>query len=169
MSGLLEEIARSLADATIGRLSEAAQGRLAALFSAKNVDPAGDVYDRIRMARYILTGSEDYRPESESVLTALEPPDEEKPYPHISGDCLVLGPEIFANADAPYDPGAVICWRGRNFVPQGSGAGIEKHPDDPGVIFPPEGTAEDESYEHAPMAGTHWRGRRGDQVGEQPG
>jgi hypothetical protein len=34
-------------------------------------------------------------------------------YPHADGDLTVLGPEVFASSD-----GEVICWRGRNYVPQ---------------------------------------------------
>lgn len=34
-------------------------------------------------------------------------------YPHQDGDFTVLGPEIFASAD-----GAVICWKGENYVRQ---------------------------------------------------
>jgi hypothetical protein len=36
-----------------------------------------------------------------------------KSYPYNDGDTIVLGPEIFVSAD-----GAVICWRGENYVPQ---------------------------------------------------
>ncbi len=41
-------------------------------------------------------------------------------YPHPSGDVTVLGPEIFTDKD-----GDVICWKGVNYVPQVSAAGIE--------------------------------------------
>lgn len=34
-------------------------------------------------------------------------------YPHPDGDFTVLGPEIFASKD-----GAVICWKGENYVRQ---------------------------------------------------
>lgn len=34
-------------------------------------------------------------------------------YPHPDGDFIVLGPEIFASKD-----GAVICWKGENYVRQ---------------------------------------------------
>lgn len=34
-------------------------------------------------------------------------------YPYQDGDFIVLGPEVFVSAD-----GGVICWRGRNYVPQ---------------------------------------------------
>lgn len=34
-------------------------------------------------------------------------------YPYIDGDEIVLGPEVFASA-----AGDVICWKGRNYVPQ---------------------------------------------------
>jgi len=37
-------------------------------------------------------------------------------YPHESGDCLVLGPEIFVSLDRE-----VICWQGVNYVRQSDG------------------------------------------------
>lgn len=36
-------------------------------------------------------------------------------YPYEEGDTIVLGPEIFVSAD-----GSVICWKGTNYVPQGT-------------------------------------------------
>lgn len=34
-------------------------------------------------------------------------------YPYPDGDVTVLGPEIFVSSDE-----SVICWKGRNYVPQ---------------------------------------------------
>lgn len=52
----------------------------------------------------------------EQVATAVEQGIDigaRRTFPHDSGDVTVLGPEVFASKD-----GSVICWRGRNYVPQ---------------------------------------------------
>lgn len=50
-----------------------------------------------------VAGGEDWLPEAAPAVI----------YPFADGDTMVLGPEIFASAD-----GAVICWRGVNYVRQ---------------------------------------------------
>ena len=55
--------------------------------------PAVD--DLIRLAQWIIDGE----------YTDL--------YPFLNGDVTVLGPEIFTSNDS-----SVICWKGRNYVPQ---------------------------------------------------
>jgi hypothetical protein len=54
-----------------------------------------DVNDLIRLAAWLLGGEE----------TDL--------YPYLSGDTIVLGPEIFVAQDH-----SVLCWKGSNYVPQ---------------------------------------------------
>lgn len=141
--GMIADIQRGVAELVVGQLDDAARRRLAALHAAVGVKPDDDVYDRIRMARYILTGSEDAPPVTEirnaagEVLAVYpdgeqgydairrERPTQNEDYPFASGDVLVLGPEIFAgfeegnpNLPRPDAPGVVINWRGVNFVRQ---------------------------------------------------
>jgi len=54
-----------------------------------------DVNDLIRLAQWILDGKY------------------EDLYPFLNGDVTVLGPGIFSANDR-----SVICWRGRNYVPE---------------------------------------------------
>jgi hypothetical protein len=103
--GLIEDFTDVLAREVAGALDEDAKARIAALFSVRSVMPNADVFDRIRLARYIVTGND-------------EPPEpQENPYPHASGDVTVLGPGIFANTTAPAE-NTVLNWQGGNFVPQ---------------------------------------------------
>jgi hypothetical protein len=53
---------------------------------------APDVDELIRLAQWILSGKP------------------EELYPFVSGDVLVLGPEIFVGID-----GKAVCWRGSNY------------------------------------------------------
>lgn len=140
---MIADLQRGLAEHVVVKLGEDGQRRLAALHAAVGVSPGDDVYDRIRMARYILTGSEEppqvdeIRNASGEVVATIvqeqegydairrDRPTQKEDYPFASGDVLVLGPEIFAgveednpNLPRPDAPGVVINWRGVNFVPQ---------------------------------------------------
>jgi len=69
MSSAFEQFDKLLAESVIARLGEEGSKRLAALHAARSAMPDADVYDRIRLARYILTGFED-APEMMTVRTA---------------------------------------------------------------------------------------------------
>jgi hypothetical protein len=140
VTNLLDRFADSLAGQVAGLLPEEARQRLAALHAARSAMPTADVYERILLSRYILTGSQD------------EPEVPESPFPFRSGNQLVLGPEIFASTEAPYDEGVVLCWRGRNFVPQ-----LDDNDDEP----EPTRHIDIDPQAPAPMSGAHWRGHRG--------
>jgi hypothetical protein len=103
--GLLDSFTDALATDVSAALSEDAKARVAALFTTRAIAPDADVYDRCRLARYILTGTED----------APEP--REDPYPHASGAVTVLGPQLISTTSAPAE-NTVLNWRGENFVPQ---------------------------------------------------
>lgn len=157
--GAFETFNENLANIVVGAIGPEGQQRLAALISARSAMPNSDVYDRIRLARYVLTGSENEPalPEVEEVknvaggtVVRMEKRTQTEDYPFPSGEVMVLGPEIFASSPAPYDEGVVINWRGRNFVPKQELAG-------PDPAFE-EAVAE---REPAPSAGEHWQGRRG--------
>jgi hypothetical protein len=57
--GLLDSFTDALATDVSAALSEDAKARVAALFTTRAVAPDADVYDRCRLARFILTGNED--------------------------------------------------------------------------------------------------------------
>jgi hypothetical protein len=129
----LDEIFTKVATEFIGRLPEKAVQRIAALAAARGVMPDADVYDRIRLARYILTGFED-PPEVDTVMTA-------------SGE--VVG--VFAREDrveAVEDLGPL--------APDPMDEVEADDEEDPPWMTAPE---------TSPMAGAHWRGRRGDRSG----
>lgn len=44
----------------------------------------------------------------------------DKTYPHIDGGFVIIGPECFAAHD-----GSVLCWKGRNYVPQDADRSVE--------------------------------------------
>jgi hypothetical protein len=180
--GLLADIQEGVSRAVLDRLSEDAKERLAALHAASGVWSEADVYDRIRLARFILTGSENESAVQDEVPTLvtgppaiieqirLEKRTQTEDYPFRSGDVLVLGPQIFSSTiDGPAE-NTVINWRGENFVPQRDQAPLT------GVVgpdpafeaalkasqdrepAPPEDIPE---REPAPSSGQHWAGRRG--------
>lgn len=183
--GVVEDFSQQLAEHVVGKIGDAGQRRLSALVAARTVMPDADVYDRIRLARYILTGCEEEPapPDYEDVknlagetVIRLEKRTQDEDYPFASGDVLVLGPEIFASTEAPYDDGAVINWRGRNFVPQQESEAVtgvvgpdpefgpvpDAEDADMQAMAPPQ-TVEEVAGERepAPSAGRLWAGRRG--------
>ena len=135
---VIEDFSQQLAEHVAGKIDDAGQRRVAALISARSVMPDADVYDRIRLARYILTGSEE-PPEvteirnaaGEVVVAHVEEargydairrePREPDTFPFPSGDVLVLGPEVFASTIHGPQRDTVINWSGVNFVPQDPG------------------------------------------------
>lgn len=177
MGAAFDSFNDKLADLVVGMLGKEASQRLAALHAARSAMPDADVYDRIRLARYILTGNEEAPapPDYEDVqnmagetVIRMEKRTQTEDYPFQSGNVLVLGPEIFVGEDDNGDD--VICWQGVNFVrqqPQEALTGVVG----PDPAFeealkaaqdqepaPPEDIPE---REPAPSAGTHWRGLRG--------
>lgn len=150
---LTDSITERLSAIVAGKLDDAAHQRMAALFSVRGLMPEADVFDRVRLARYILTGRED-EPEREMVevktmsgeTIAAYP--EQPDYPHTAGGVEVLGPGIFANTDAPAGD-TVINWQGVNFVRQ---------PDPDAEIAPGLPTL---TAEPAPTSGEGWAGHRG--------
>jgi hypothetical protein len=134
---VLQEFSGQLAGHVAGKIGDEGQRRLSALVAARTVMPDTDVYDRIRLARYILTGSEE-PPEvteirnaaGEVVVAHVEErqgydairrePREPASFPFPSGDVLVLGPEVFASTPDGPQRDTVINWAGVNFVPQDS-------------------------------------------------
>lgn len=70
MSGeMFDRVAESLGNRVADTVGEAGRARISALLAVRSVMPEADVYDRIRLARYILTGSED-EPQTIEVATA---------------------------------------------------------------------------------------------------
>jgi hypothetical protein len=138
MAAAFDSFSDKLAELTIGMLGTEASRRLSALHAARSAMEAADVYDRIRLARYILTGSEE-PPEvteirnaaGEVVVAHVEEargydairrePREPASFPFPSGDVLVLGPEVFASTPDGPQRDTVINWAGVNFVPQDPG------------------------------------------------
>lgn len=179
---ILEAFGEQMAVQVVGKLGEAGQARLAALHAANSAMSNADVYDRVRLARYILTGSETQSspPDVEDVknlagetVIRLEKRAQTEDYPFTSGDVLVLGPQIFASTPAPTQH-TVINWQGINFVPQDPGffAAQERERAKTEVVGPdpafgPADEEEDDEVnrdrEPAPSAGTRWAGRRGRQ------
>lgn len=167
-----DQFDKILADTVIAAIGPVGAARLAALNAARSTMPDADVYDRIRLARYILTGSEE-APEVERVMNSAgetvavyvgdtsEIRHVER-YPHPSGDTLVLGPEIFVGQNEDGDD--VICWQGVNFVRQSEPMTGVVGPD---PAFGPADEEQDDEIdrerEPAPSAGTRWAGRRGRQ------
>jgi hypothetical protein len=166
--GLWDGLAHATAQALAATLNEEQRQRGTALIVAKAAKPDADASDLMIMANYVVTG------------TDVIPEPRDDPYPHTSGDILVLGPGIFTNTVMGPAENTVINWRGENFVPQrdafphGPPAEEEppdapvfedEHPDDPGPPEPSGGLPDIEPAEPAPMAGTHWQGRRGGQPG----
>lgn len=178
--GLLEDITTALSSQVAGALPQAAKERAAALFASRAAMAEADVYDRIRLARYVLTGSEE-PPETVRVQNLLgetviehvvgqrpiEPEPEPKTYPYPSGDVLVLGPEVFAGvpSGSPMRPrpdaeDVVINWGGQNFVPQPQPlTGVVGPDPEFEKALADEDTEVDTEREPAPSAGDHWRGR----------
>jgi hypothetical protein len=142
---LLDEFAAELARQVAQSLDEAAKVRMSALFATRSVMPEADVYDRVRLARYIVTGNEE--------LTSQE----------SQGYTVELGGETFTQAQ--WDAVQVYC-AGTN-----AAAEEDSEPDpgpdpDPaaltGVVGPdPEFEAVLEGREPAPSVGRGWLGRRG--------
>lgn len=186
----LDDLFTSVTSQFVTRLPEAAVHRVAALAAARGIMPQADASDRMILANFILTGFE------------IIPEPKDDPYPHLSGDTVVLGPGIFSNTVMGPAENSVINWQGMNFVPQhdsvDEGWHVElggqrftqaqwevmltwrtgtdmpltehEHPDDPGpeepsgeLHFDPELHIDPDTP--APMAGTHWQGRRGGQPG----
>jgi hypothetical protein len=132
-----QEFSGQLAGHVAGKIGDEGQRRLSALVAARTVMPDTDVYDRIRLARYILTGSEE-PPEVTEIRNAVgevvvahveerqgydairREPRESASFPFPSGDMLVLGPEVFASTPDGPQRDTVINWAGVNFVPQDS-------------------------------------------------
>jgi hypothetical protein len=140
---LFDQVTENLAALVADKMSDAAQQRVSALLCVRTVMPDADVYDRIRLANYILTGSDEIETEGDQ-----------------SGDVLVLGPEIFANTPGGPDEDTVINWRGVNFAPQNEVTAAVLPPGAmTGVVGPDP--AFDQAREPAPSAGTRWAGRRG--------
>lgn len=157
--GVLTEFNEKLADLVGNMIGDEGKKRLSGLYAARSAKPDTDVYDQVRLARYILTGSED-PPEVTRIQTAdgrtvAEISAQEKAYPYPSGDVLVLGPEIFVSQNE--DGNDVICWQGVNFVRQPEPLTGVVGPD-PAFVAEPE---IDTSREPAPSSGTGWLGRRG--------
>lgn len=144
-------------------LAPTAVQRVAALAAARGVMPDADVEDRIRLAHFVLTGSGEF-PDQEEIqklevrtMSSEAIPLRPKAYPYDSGDALVLGPEIFANTKMGPAENTVICWQGVNFVPQHNQPEDSKTDEDEDE----DEEAPDFGAEPAPIAGAHWRGRRG--------
>lgn len=184
MVNVFEQFNEVMATRVVGRLGEAGQARLAALYAARSAMPDSDVYDRIRLARYILTGSEGEPapPDYENVtnmagetVIRMEKRTQTEDYPFTSGDVLVLGPEIFASTQNGPQRDTLISWAGVNFVPQDPGffSAVQREQEAmAGVVGPDpefeaalaaEETPVDTAREPAPSAGTRWAGRRGKQ------
>jgi hypothetical protein len=165
--GVIADLQRGLAEHVVGLLDGDAKRRLAALHAASGVWTDADVYDRLRMARWILTGSEDEPapPDYAEVTTLggekirLEKRAQTEDYPFFSGDVLVLGPQIYASNDDPR-PDTVISWRGVNFVPQ-PGFFSDESQGLTGVVGPDPEFEKALEREPAPSEGQGWRGRRG--------
>jgi hypothetical protein len=165
---LFDQVTENLAALVADKMSDAAQQRVSALLCVRTVMPDADVYDRIRLANYILTGSDEIETEGDQVeietfdgeKIRLEKRTQTEDYPFESGDVLVLGPEIFANTPGGPDEDTVINWRGVNFAPQNEVTAAVLPPGAmTGVVGPDP--AFDQAREPAPSAGTRWAGRRG--------
>lgn len=152
--GLTEDVTRGLVQATLKTLDQGAERRLAGLLVARHVMPEADVYDRIRLSRYILTGSEDEDSQTEAgEQIRLEHRTQTEDYPFRSGDVLVLGPQVYASTVGGPAENTVLNWRGENFVPQRETTAA--------VVGPDPEFEEALEQESAPSSGEGWRGRRG--------
>lgn len=146
--GLFDGFAQAVAQTVAATLTDEQKARATALILSHTAMPDADSLDRIRLARFIITGSEDPPPLETTIQAHV--------YPFESGDVTVLGPQIFASTPEPqFD--TVINWRGMNFAEQVDQVD-ESHPDDPGPTAP---DPEPDPLEPAPMAGTYWQGHRG--------
>ena len=149
--GLMDDVTQRLSEMVADTLSTESRQRISALLSAKVVMPEADVYDRIRLSRYILTEREDMPEFVQNMAgeTVAEPDPASRPvtYPFLSGDVMMLGPGIFASTFGPKDE-TVINWAGRNFTPQQNFAAVTEPPDL-------------SAAEPAPTSGAGWSGRRG--------
>jgi hypothetical protein len=154
---LWDGLAHATAQALAATLSEEQRQRGTALIVAKAAKPDADASDLMIMANYVVTGFE------------IIPEPKDDPYPYPSGDQTVLGPQIFSSTTVPAE-NTVISWQGENFVPQREPAAFviqdmtkppEDHPDDPGPDEPSGELPDIDPTAPAPMAGTHWQGRRG--------
>jgi len=87
--GLMDDLTQAVADRTAGMLPDAAKARVAALITVRGVMPDADVYDRVRLARYILTGND------ELVLDGLVEPVPEDVEPEYA---VELGDQKFTQA-----------------------------------------------------------------------
>lgn len=175
--GLMDGLVQSLASQLAGQLSEEAKTRVAGLMAARSTMVASDVYDHIRLARFILTGHED-EPEREMIEVrtvgggTIQYP-AQPTYPYESGDVLVLGPEIFSSTTGGPAENTVISWQGENFVPQrdpepltgvvGPDPEFGPVPEQTDSVAETTQTVEDvaDGSEPAPSAGANWVGRRG--------
>lgn len=159
---LWDGLAHATAQALAATLTGEQRQRGTALIVAKAAKPDADATDLMILANFVVTGFE------------IIPEPKDDPYPHASGDFTMLGPEIFANESAP-SPDTVISWKGENFVPQHAHQGEfvihdltvppVEHPDDPGPEEPSGELPGFDATQPAPMAGTHWQGKRGGQRG----
>lgn len=127
--GLMDDLVQSLANQMAGRLPEPAKNRVAGLLAARaaTLGEQLDVYDRIRLARFILTGNEE-PPEVIAVHTAsgetvAEYVSEQQPLTGVVGpdpefeQLLVdsaVPPDISEDPDAEPEPApsAGSHWRG---------------------------------------------------------
>lgn len=177
MDQLVETIAKAVADT----LPTDAKRRASALIIARSAMPDADVYDRIRLARYIDTGNEDPPPTIE--MRSADGQVRHFPtqsYPHPSGDVTALGPGVIASTEDP-TPETVISWRGQNFTavlhdepligvvgPDPEFGKLVQESQDAQTAPPPTPEDEEEAVpdfqtEPAPSAGRFWAGRRGSQ------
>lgn len=191
MDTLLEMTAQALT----ASLTEEQRQRGVALMVAKSARPETDAIDQIQLANYLVTGSavlpepqEDPYPHASGDATVLGPQifastSEPRgntvinwkganfvPQPDPGGYTTEIGGQILTEpqweALQPYIEGRI----GAALVDAGV---VAEHPDDPGPTAPAEEIEEpsgdlpeiDPLTEPAPMAGTHWQGRRGPQRG----
>jgi hypothetical protein len=159
--GLMDDFTDSVARVALSALPRDSHSRIAALYAVKGLLPEDpSTGDLIGLAHYVITGVGEFPDEealqrSEARALASRDVDSQPVYPHPSGDVLALGPEVFADEDKQ-----VINWRGENFYATTS----PLLPDIIGMKPPPPLV---DLTEPAPMAGEHWRGRRGGRPPQQ--